>query len=277
MRYLQVSTDEVFGDSIDDPASSPSRAATPSSPVQRDEGRRRPARPSYFHTFGARDDDQRCSNNYGPYQYPEKLIPLMILNALHGDALPVYGDGMHVRDWLYVEDFTPRHRPRVLDARRARRDVQLSAAADECPNNEVVKRIIELTGAARRYEHVTDRPGHDRRYSLDSEKLRALGWEPRVRVRRRAGRRRRLVSRQRLVVGAEAASGRLPRATTGASTGARRRAPAQTAPARPPLRSAARCSGCVRCRPSRSCDLRLAVSPSIATCLDGQLVARRRP
>ena len=122
----------------------------------------------------------RGSNNYGPFQYPEKLIPLMILNAIHGDRLPVYGDGMQVRNWIHVTDFA-RAIGHVLE-HGVTGEVYNAGGPDECPNVEVVDRIIELTGTDRGLiEYVTDRPGHDRRYSLSSEKVRALGWEPRVR------------------------------------------------------------------------------------------------
>jgi len=119
----------------------------------------------------------RGSNNYGPYQYPEKVIPLMILNALHGDPLPVYGDGRNVRNWLYVEDFG-RGISHVL-AHGAPGQAYNCGGPDECENLEVVGRIVELCGADRSLiEFVADRPGHDRRYSLSSQKLKALGWEP---------------------------------------------------------------------------------------------------
>ena len=123
----------------------------------------------------------RGSNNYGPYQYPEKLIPLMILNAMHGDSLPVYGDGMNVRNWLFVEDFA-RGIQTVLERGRAGEAYNVGGP-DECENIEVVRRILELTGRDESLiEHVKDRPGHDRRYSLSSEKLKAeLGWEAEVR------------------------------------------------------------------------------------------------
>jgi dTDP-glucose 4,6-dehydratase len=121
----------------------------------------------------------RGSNNYGPYQYPEKLIPLMVLNALHGDPLPVYGDGMQVRNWLYVEDFG-RGIGHAL-AHGESGEVYNVGGPDEAPNIEVVQRIVELTGADPSIiEYVADRPGHDRRYSLGSEKIRALGWEAQV-------------------------------------------------------------------------------------------------
>jgi dTDP-glucose 4,6-dehydratase len=135
---------------------------------------------SYFHTFGLETLICRGSNNYGPYQYPEKLIPLMVLNALHGDKLPVYGDGMQVRNWIYVEDFA-RGIGTVLE-RGEPGEVYNVGGPDEAPNIEVVTKIIEYTGADDSLiEYVTDRPGHDRRYSLGSEKVRGLGWEPQVR------------------------------------------------------------------------------------------------
>jgi dTDP-glucose 4,6-dehydratase len=123
----------------------------------------------------------RGSNNYGPRQYPEKLIPLSILNALHGDPLPVYGDGLQVRNWLYVEDFC-RGIHTVLERGRPGEAYNVGGP-DECENIEVVRRILDLTGRDESLiEHVTDRPGHDRRYSLSSDKLRdELGWEAEVR------------------------------------------------------------------------------------------------
>src|SRR5213079_2300398 len=120
---------------------------------------------SYFHTYRLETVLCRGSNNYGPYQYPEKMIPLMILNALAGDPLPVYGDGRHVRNWLYVEDFS-RGIGHVLE-HGTPGEVYNCGGPDECPNIEVVKRILELTGRDESLiEYVTDRPGHDRRYSL---------------------------------------------------------------------------------------------------------------
>ncbi|MDX6658163.1 MAG: dTDP-glucose 4,6-dehydratase, partial [Solirubrobacteraceae bacterium] len=134
----------------------------------------------YVHTYGLEACICRGSNNYGPRQYPEKLIPLMILNALHGDPLPVYGDGMNVRNWIYVEDFA-RGIATVLE-RGVPGEAYNVGGPDESPNIEVVRKVIELAGADESLiEYVTDRPGHDRRYSLASEKVRALGWEAEVR------------------------------------------------------------------------------------------------
>jgi dTDP-glucose 4,6-dehydratase len=136
---------------------------------------------AHAHTYGIEAVICRGSNNYGPRQYPEKLIPLMILNALHGDPLPVYGDGRQVRNWLYVEDFC-RGILAVLERGRAGEAYNVGGP-DECENIEVVRRIIEQTGAdPSLIEHVTDRPGHDRRYSLSSAKLaEEVGWEAQTR------------------------------------------------------------------------------------------------
>jgi len=179
LRYVQVSTDEVYG-SIEDGSFTEDSPLRPSSPYSATKTGADLLVASYFHTYGLPAAICRGSNNYGPYQYPEKLIPLMILNALHGDPLPVYGDGMQVRNWIHATDFG-RAIGHVLEHGEPG-EVYNAGGPDECPNIEVVRRIIELTGAEESLvEHVTDRPGHDRRYSLSSEKVRALGWEPRVR------------------------------------------------------------------------------------------------
>jgi dTDP-glucose 4,6-dehydratase len=178
VRYLQVSTDEVYG-SIDEGSFTESSPLAPSSPYSATKAGADLVVSSYFHTFGLETVICRGSNNYGPYQYPEKLIPLMVLNALHGDPLPVYGDGMQVRNWLFVEDFA-RGIGHVLEHGTPGEAYNVGGP-DECPNIEVVKRILALTGAGEELiEYVTDRPGHDRRYSLGSEKVRALGWEAEV-------------------------------------------------------------------------------------------------
>ena len=178
-RYLQVSTDEVYG-SIEEGSFTERSPLAPSSPYSATKAGADLLVSSYFHTYGLQAVICRGSNNYGPRQYPEKLIPLMILNAMHGDALPVYGDGMQVRNWLYVDDFA-RGIGHGL-ARGTPGQAYNVGGPDECPNIEVVRRIIELTGADESLlTYVKDRPGHDRRYSLGSEKVRALGWEPQVR------------------------------------------------------------------------------------------------
>jgi dTDP-glucose 4,6-dehydratase len=178
-RYVQISTDEVYG-SIEEGSFTEESPIVPSSPYSASKAGGDLLVQSYFHTYGLETVICRGSNNYGPYQYPEKLIPLMVLNALHGDKLPVYGDGLNVRNWLYVEDFG-RGISHVL-AHGAPGEVYNVGGPDECTNIEVVKRILELTGHDDSLiEYVTDRPGHDRRYSLGSEKVRALGWEAQVR------------------------------------------------------------------------------------------------
>jgi dTDP-glucose 4,6-dehydratase len=179
VRYLQVSTDEVYG-SIEEGSFTEASPLQPSSPYSATKAGADLLVSSYVHTYGLEAVICRGSNNYGPRQYPEKLIPLMILNALHGDPLPVYGDGMQVRNWLYVEDFA-RGIGHALAHGRAGETYNVGGP-DECANIDVVRRIIELTGADESLiEYVTDRPGHDRRYSLGSEKIRELGWEARVR------------------------------------------------------------------------------------------------
>jgi dTDP-glucose 4,6-dehydratase len=178
VRYLQVSTDEVYG-SIEEGSFTEQSPLQPSSPYSATKTGADLLVSSYFHTFGLETVICRGSNNYGPYQYPEKLIPLMILNAMHADPLPVYGDGQQVRNWLYVEDFG-RGIGHVLE-HGAPGEVYNVGGPDECTNLEVVQRIIALTGADDGLlTYVTDRPGHDRRYSLGSEKVRALGWEAQV-------------------------------------------------------------------------------------------------
>ena len=179
LRYLQVSTDEVYG-SIEEGTFTEESPLAPSSPYSATKTGADLLVQSYFHTYELPATIVRGSNNYGPYQYPEKLIPLMVLNALHGDSLPVYGDGMQVRNWIHATDFA-RAIGHVLEHGKPG-EVYNAGGPDEEPNMTVVRRIIDLTGASEsQIEHVADRPGHDRRYSLSSAKVRALGWEPRVR------------------------------------------------------------------------------------------------
>ena len=178
-RYLQVSTDEVYG-SIDSGSFTEGSPLDPSSPYSATKAAGDLLVSAHAHTYGIDAVICRGSNNYGPRQYPEKLIPLMILNALHGDSLPVYGDGRNVRNWLYTEDFCGAIHKVLLEGRPGH--AYNAGGPDELENIEVVKRILALTGRDESLvEYVTDRPGHDRRYSLSSEKLRSeLGWEPRV-------------------------------------------------------------------------------------------------
>jgi dTDP-glucose 4,6-dehydratase len=179
LRYVQVSTDEVYG-SIETGSFTEQSPLAPSSPYSASKTGADLLVTSYFHTYGLPASVCRGSNNYGPRQYPEKLIPLMILNALAGDHLPVYGDGRNVRNWLFVEDFG-RGIGHVLEHGLAG-EVYNCGGPDECENLEVVHRILELCGADESLiEYVTDRPGHDRRYSLSCEKLMGLGWRARTR------------------------------------------------------------------------------------------------
>jgi dTDP-glucose 4,6-dehydratase len=179
LRYLQVSTDEVYG-SIERGSFTEESPLAPSSPYSATKTGADLLVSSYFHTYGVQAVICRGSNNYGPYQYPEKLIPLMILNALAGDRLPVYGDGRQVRNWLFVEDFARGIGHALLHG--APGEVYNCGGPDEFDNLTVVGRILELTGAdPGLLECVTDRPGHDRRYSLSSAKLQALGWRAQVR------------------------------------------------------------------------------------------------
>lgn len=175
-RFLQVSTDEVYG-SIEEGTFTEESPIAPSSPYSATKAGGDLLVTSHVHTHGIEAVICRGSNNYGPRQYPEKLIPLMILNALHGDPLPVYGDGKNVRNWIHAEDFA-----RAIDTvllKGTPGEVYNAGGPDELENLDVVQRILELTGRDESLiKYVTDRKGHDRRYSLSSDKVRALGWEP---------------------------------------------------------------------------------------------------
>jgi dTDP-glucose 4,6-dehydratase len=178
-RFLQVSTDEVYG-SIAEGSFAESSPLDPSSPYSATKAAGDLLVSAHAHTYGIEAVICRGSNNYGPRQYPEKLIPLCVLNALHGDPLPVYGDGRQVRNWLYVEDFC-RAIQTVLEKGRPGEAYNVGGP-DERENIEVVRRILELTGRDESLiEHVKDRPGHDRRYSLSSAKIaRELDWTAQV-------------------------------------------------------------------------------------------------
>ena len=179
-RFLHVSTDEVYG-SIDEPhdadESYPLRASSPYSAAKAGSDL---LALSYFTTYKMNVSVTRASNNYGPFQFPEKLIPLMIANAMEGKQLPVYGDGMQIRDWLYVDDHCRAIRS-VLDRGRAG-EVYNIGGSRALPNIEVVQRILAATGQPESLiKYVTDRPGHDRRYAITSEKVeRETGWKPQV-------------------------------------------------------------------------------------------------
>jgi dTDP-glucose 4,6-dehydratase len=179
LRFVQVSTDEVYG-SIDVGTFTEESPLRPSSPYSATKTGADLLVQSYVHTYGLAAVICRGSNNYGPRQHPEKLIPLMILNAMHGDPLPVYGDGKQMRNWIHCSDFASAI-GHVL-AHGVAGEVYNAGGPDEQTNIAVIEQIVELTGAVEsQIDHVTDRPGHDRRYSLSSEKVRALGWSPRVR------------------------------------------------------------------------------------------------
>jgi dTDP-glucose 4,6-dehydratase len=178
VRHLQVSTDEVYGD-FDQGSATEDSPLEPSSPYAASKAGGDLLVGAFVRTHGAEALIVRASNNYGPYQHPEKLIPLCVLNALAGDPLPVYGDGMQVRNWLFVADCCAAI-DTVLE-RGEPGEVYNAGGPDELPNIEVVERILELTDRdTTLIERVRDRPGHDRRYSLDATRLRELGWRPAV-------------------------------------------------------------------------------------------------
>lgn len=179
-RFIHVSTDEVYGD-IDEPLEADETfPLKPSSPYAASKAASDLLALSYVRTYGLPVVVTRASNNYGPYQFPEKLIPLMISNALEGRPLPVYGDGLQVRDWLYVED----HCRALLSVLRHGREGEIYNISGAChlPNLEVVRRILEIVGAPERLiARVADRPGHDRRYAISGAKItRETGFAPAV-------------------------------------------------------------------------------------------------
>ncbi|MGH3024786.1 MAG: dTDP-glucose 4,6-dehydratase [Gaiellaceae bacterium] len=177
-RYVQVSTDEVYGDLADGGSAKEDDPVEPSSPYSVAKAAGDLHVPAYVRTFGVNASITRGSNTYGPHQYPEKLVPLFVTNALDGQPLPVYGDGRQIRDWLHVEDHCAGIEHVLHEG--APGEVYNVGGGNERENVEITRRIVELTGAdPGLVRHVTDRAGHDRRYSLDSSKLRALGWEPR--------------------------------------------------------------------------------------------------
>ena len=177
-RFVQVSTDEVYG-SIASGSFTEESPLNPSSPYSATKAAGDLLVAAHVHTYGVRASICRGSNNYGPRQYPEKLIPLCVLNALAGDPVPVYGDGLQVRNWLFAEDFA-----RAIDlvlVEGEPGEVYNVGGPDEEANLVLVRRLLELAGRDESLiEHVTDRPGHDRRYSLASDKVRGLGWAPRT-------------------------------------------------------------------------------------------------
>ena len=177
-RFLQVSTDEVYGSLGDSGSFTEATPLHPNSPYSATKASADMLALAYQHTFGLPVMVTRCSNNYGPYQFPEKLIPLMIANALHDKPLPVYGDGMNVRDWLHVLDHCS-----AIDAvlhRGTIGEVYNIGGNHEKQNLEIVRLILKnLNKPESLITFIKDRPGHDRRYAIDSGKIqRELGWQP---------------------------------------------------------------------------------------------------
>jgi dTDP-glucose 4,6-dehydratase len=187
-RFLHVSTDEVYGTlAKDDPPFAETNPYEPNSPYSASKSASDHLVRAWHHTYGLPVLTTNCSNNYGPYHFPEKLIPLMIVNALAGKPLPVYGDGQQVRDWLYVKDHCSAIR-RVLEAGRLGETYNVGGW-NEKPNIEIVNTVCALLDElrpradgqpyAQQITYVTDRPGHDRRYAIDASKIeRELGWKP---------------------------------------------------------------------------------------------------
>jgi dTDP-glucose 4,6-dehydratase len=184
-RFVHVSTDEVFGTlGAHDPKFDEHSQYQPNSPYSASKAGSDHLARAYFHTYGMPVMVTNCSNNYGPRQFPEKLIPLMIVNAIAGKSLPIYGDGQQIRDWLYVSDHCDAIR-RVLEAGQPG-EMYLIGGDAERPNLDVVHTICAAlakhrpgTDYTNQITYVTDRPGHDRRYAIDFSKIeRELGWRP---------------------------------------------------------------------------------------------------
>jgi dTDP-glucose 4,6-dehydratase len=186
-RFLHVSTDEVYGSlTITDPPFAETNRYEPNSPYSASKAASDHLVRAWHHTYGLPVLTTNCSNNYGPYHFPEKLIPLVIVNALAGKALPVYGDGMQIRDWLYVKDHCSAIR-RVLEAGRLGETYNIGGWSEKT-NIEIVKTVCTLLDSlrpdpagsySRLITYVKDRPGHDRRYAIDARKIETeLGWRP---------------------------------------------------------------------------------------------------
>jgi len=180
-RFLHVSTDEVYGSLGPEGLFTEETPLAPSSPYSASKAGSDLLALAYAHTFALPVVVTRCSNNYGPYQFPEKLIPLMIANALRDEPLPVYGDGMNVRDWIHVEDHC-RGLLAVLEGGRAGQVYNLGGRSER-HNIDIVRKVLELLGKPESLiRFVKDRPGHDRRYAIDASRSeRELGWKPRHR------------------------------------------------------------------------------------------------
>ncbi len=174
--FVQVSSDEVYGP-VPTGAADEEAPLRPSSPYAASKAAADMVVASYRHTYGYEAIVTRSTNNYGPYQHPEKLIPLAITRLLEGGVVPVYGDGKHEREWLWVDDHVAAIRLLIDEGTPG--ETYNIGSGEQCENLDVVERLIGLVGSGS-MEHVTDRPGHDRRYGLDSAKLHALGWKPTV-------------------------------------------------------------------------------------------------
>jgi len=180
-KFIQISTDEVYGSLGKTGKFNESTPLSPNSPYSASKAAADLLVMAYHHTYGYPAVISRCSNNYGPYQFPEKMIPLMIINALSGSKLPVYGDGMNVRDWLHVEDHCSAIETILRKGKNG--EVYNIGGNNEWQNIKVVKLILkELGKPLSLISHVTDRLGHDRRYAMDASKImRELGWRPKHR------------------------------------------------------------------------------------------------
>ncbi len=176
-RVVHVGTDEVYG-SVEVGSSLESDALEPRSPYSASKAGADLIALAYHHTHGVPVTVTRCTNNFGPYQHPEKLIPLFTTNLLEGRSVPLYGDGLNERDWLHVDDHCAA--VHLVLERGVAGEIYNIGAGNETPNRVLVDKLLSLCGAGEELvEHVTDRLGHDRRYSVDTTKMRALGWERR--------------------------------------------------------------------------------------------------
>jgi dTDP-glucose 4,6-dehydratase len=180
VKMVHVSTDEVYGD-IMDGSFDENSTLKPSSPYSASKASQDSFALAYARTYGLNISITRCTNNYGPFQLPEKLIPKTIIRVLREEKIPIYGSGMQVRDWLYVEDHC-----RAIEAvaeKGGRGEIYNISGGNEIPNIEIVRKILlYLNKDENLIEHVEDRKGHDFRYSLNSEKIRNLGWKPQISI-----------------------------------------------------------------------------------------------
>ena len=177
-RFLQISTDEVYGSLGSEGYFTERTPLSPNSPYSSSKAAADMMVMAFYHTYGMPVLITRCSNNYGPYQFPEKLIPLMIINSINNKKLPVYGDGLYVRDWIYVIDHNKA--VELVFEKGKVGEVYNIGASNEMPNIKIIKLILShLKKGEELIQYVKDRPGHDRRYAIDSSKIKSkLGWAP---------------------------------------------------------------------------------------------------